>query len=176
MRIQRVPTGLLDFLRLRSEGRTPDNLLDDVRATVDVSPNYDLERSVAVTEPINMATGQIEFIEVPGDEVWKLIALGVMRDAGGTTGSFQYKFTYSVERLLGAGLNGVPFLTSDALVYPAAIGVTGRFADAHTLPKPFFLSAGQRLTVQLQFGINTATGIAESWQGDFWARVVRMKV
>lgn len=175
MRIQRVPAGLLDYLKLRSQGETPDALLKDVRPTIDLSPNYDMERHEAVSEPINMVTGQIEFIEVPSDEVWKLVAVAVKRDQAVIAASI-FLWSFSVERLLGAGLEGVPFHTSPRIDVPSITSVLTRMEYAYTLPKPFFLRAGQRLTLSMDYGVSPTTGGNIAWVGDFWAHIIRMKV
>ncbi len=175
MRIQRVASGLLQYLNLRSQGETPDELARVVRPNLDMSLFYDMDNHESQSVGVSMSTGNIDFIEVPGDEIWKLLAVSMVRDSGGTTGAFEWKFTFSIERMIGAGLDGVPFHTSEALAYPSAIGATGRFAYSFLLPRPFLVRPRQRITTQLQYGINTSTGIAENWDGDFWLHFIRMK-
>lgn len=177
MRIQRVATGLLDFLNLRSQGETPDELSRVVRGSLDLQPFYELSKHESALEPVNMVSGQIEFIEVPSDETWLLLSVSCIADPPGvaTQGIRQYAFTYSLERLVGAGLNGVPFHTSPILTFPESTAATSmRLCYAKLLERPFLVRAGQRITVQLQYGA-TISGAAAAWVGDFELHIVRLR-
>lgn len=174
MRIQRVATGLLDFLNLRSQGETPDELARVVRPSIELTDFYDLSKHESVQEPVSLNTGQIEFLQVPDDEVWKLLALGITRDPAAIAAGYQTAFTFSIENLIGAGLNGVPFHTSPRLEHPTTALLTPVLAYAHLLEKPFLVRAGQRITVTAQYVLDGG-GASFNWTGDFWLHIVRMK-
>ncbi len=173
-KIERVPSGLLDYLKLRSQGRNPDDLLDNVRATLEQELFYDLERHESAEEPINMTSGQIEFIEVPADEIWKLLAVGFVRNPTGGGASLNVRASWLIERLIGAGANGVPFHSSPAIIQPALTAATGVIEYGHTLEKPFLVRAGQRITMRLDWARNVTTGADSSVVGTFYLHIVRM--
>jgi hypothetical protein len=175
MKIQRVPTGLIDFLNLRSQGETPDELSRIVRPVLDISELYQADKHEAVTAPCALNDGTIDTLQVPNDQLWLLLAVGIIRDAAATPAELRYGFTWAVERIAGAGLNGAPFHTAN-LTFPLSAGPTTRLAYSYLLPRPFLLRPNQLIAVQCQFGLRTDTGAALGWNGDLWAHVIALEV
>lgn len=72
--IQGLPTGLLDLLGIKSTGRNPRLLLDEVRPVVDIFSLYSGNRLEPIaTSAALAAVGDGATITVPAGEAWDLI-------------------------------------------------------------------------------------------------------
>lgn len=82
-KIQEVPATLLDVLGIKSLGRNPDQLLDSVSGTVDLTEFY-LTRRLEVLNAITtnvIVAGQFARIQIPDGEVWLVKdVVGILRD------------------------------------------------------------------------------------------------
>lgn len=154
--INRQPRGLLDFLQVQAGGRNPDQLSETVRPVVDVEPLYWPDRLRAVIEPTSLATGQIEFIEVPEGEVWKVLSVYQTTNLG--TGGYA-RYSFGLERVQPLGLNGVYFGHAH-VDNPAAAAAD--VAVGIQLPVPLIVTSGQRLVVRMD--VKTGGG---AYAGDF---------
>lgn len=72
----RLP-GFLDLLQLKSKGRQPDGLLEDVRAVMDVSTWYGFDRMETISGTATiikniLTNGSAAFASIPPDETWLL--------------------------------------------------------------------------------------------------------
>jgi hypothetical protein len=141
--INRNPLGLLDFLQTQSGGRNPDFLQESVRPTIDIEQFYWSDRMFGAREPISMASGQLEFIEVPEGEVWKILTMGFTVNVVATA---RFKATFLIERLEPLGLNGLVVGSVEAVNDTA--GTTGDIGAAIQLPVPFIVRSGQRLVIR----------------------------
>lgn len=74
--LNRIPAGLLSLLQIKSTGRNPDLLADDMRPTLDMLNFYSagigarIEESFELAfDPSNLNTS-IAIVTVPSDEIW----------------------------------------------------------------------------------------------------------
>jgi hypothetical protein len=142
--INRNPSGLLDLLQVQAGGQNPDNLAETVRPIVDIEPFYWPDRMRGFNEAFSLNTGQIDFIEVPAGEVWKLLTIGHVTTSNVSTAQ-SYCVTYGIERLPGQGLNGIEF---GGYVTPVTASAM-RHCHYVQLPAPVIVTAGQRLTLTM---------------------------
>lgn len=150
--INRIPTGLLDFLLTQAGGRNPDNLLEQVRPVVDLEPFYYPDRWNAVSEAFSLSEGQRDFIEVPAGEAWLWQTVAIDMTIGAS--SQRASFAIEIERIPGQGLNGIPVISPQEGLYFNSVTATGNLVWATFLPRPFLLTAGQRIVVFLGDELN----------------------
>lgn len=143
--VNRQPLALGNFLKYQSGGRNPDNLLEGVRPTIDAEQFYAPDRYRVATEAILMDRGQLEFVLVPDQQVWKILNASVQftLNAGESA-----TWSFRVERIPGQGLNGWPVAASDEINnYHASIAATFQWAWQPT--QSFLMTEGQRFVVRL---------------------------
>ena len=94
-------------------------------------------------KPFNLAQGQIEFIDVPDGEVWRVLTAQV--NCTITAGSYA-NMQLGVERLPGRGLNPTYL---GAFHFQDDLGAAQNRCDALQFPFPLILTEGQRFTVDM---------------------------
>jgi len=135
-------------------GRNPDQFIESVRPVIDIEKYYDSERLTGVIEALSMSQGQLEFIEVPEGEVWKLLSVAVHRMLPGGVGASS-RFSFAIERLLTRGLNGTTVASSPN--FDQAISGE-RFAFGWQPPQPILLTSAQRIVVSCDKATANNTG------------------
>ena len=102
--INRIPSGLLDFLLVQAGGQNPNEISELVRPVIDVTKLYAPDRLRAANEPTSMTAGQLEFIEVPEGEVWLLLFAAITATlVAGDSAAFSAR----IERIPGQGATGI---------------------------------------------------------------------
>ena len=136
--INRQPRGLLDFLQVQAGGNNPDQLSETVRPVVDIEPFYSLDRIFAAEEAISMTGGQLEFIEIPEGEVWKVLTMGFSVALDATAAM---RASFMIERIEPLGLNGI--IVGNALAINDSSGSAQTCGAAIQFPVPLMVRSGQ---------------------------------
>lgn len=158
--INKQPSGLSNFLGVQSGGQNPDDLSSIVRPVIDIEPFYTPDRLRAVSEAFSLNEGQIDFVEVPAGEVWKVVNLSLIQT--GPTLNHTNIIFFGMERIPGQGLNGVPWLSAELVINQNASGENVFAADV----VPRVITGGQRITLEFAMGDTTTIN------GTFWVTYV----
>lgn len=152
--INRLPRGLRDLLNYQAGGENPSELLESIRAQLDVFPYVASDLFRGIVEPFSLAAGQADFIEVPAQQLWLWNTWHVRGDVGiGET----FYFEIQLERVQDLGLSPVSIFgdqTQEMAPATNAFAVT----QGQQLPRLMLLTPGQRIVVRNTFGIGTVTG------------------
>ena len=137
--INRVPRGFLGLLDAKTLGRSPDDVLPDVRGVVDLTSFYldDIPMRVEEAEDLsgNTSPGAYCPITVPNTEAWYVYVIGAVCIALGDSTST----SLGLDVVFPSGTNSVqmvvPFSTFQLLT--SERGTVGR-----TFETPFFVPPG----------------------------------
>ena len=147
--INRQPSGLSDFLQVQAGGKQPDDISQTLRGVIDVECMYAPDRLRAAIEPFNMTPGQLEFVEVPEGQVWKVYGVGYEQTNATTNGN--NGLSVWQERIPGQGLNGVPWIDFFLGSNLPQTNVS-RFVRAVELAQPRVITSGQRVVISYDHG------------------------
>lgn len=88
-KIQKPPSGLIQFLRMVTGGRAPDALSEQVVPTIEMQEFYASDRFEIVSGVTSVAIGGVNTfvdVEVPSSERWRVHGIGAQLDSWSVTG------------------------------------------------------------------------------------------
>jgi hypothetical protein len=155
-RIQTLALGFLSHLGIKSQGRNPVELEDNVRAIVDMEPYYYATRTQVETTGGAAGTGAIgdaDVQTVPQGEVWVLFGVGMQIIAGGAIGPIRHSFFVR----MNTAQNSFPL----GMTPPVTLAGAGeRFDWGFLLPKPIVLPAGSTITQLIEIDETGGGGVS----------------
>lgn len=163
--INRVPKGLLGTLDSKTLGRTPGELLPDVRGVYDLTPNYLADIPMGGVIDINAAVNPVGIantIEVPAGELWAVynVALKVtLLNVGAPLFSIQFRAIDGSQHTLASYDRGAGG--------PAGVG--DGIACFLKWDSPFYASSGSQF-----LGFNDRLVVGESFNLAVLRRVIQI--
>lgn len=147
--INKQLSGLLELLGVQSGGRSPDIISETVRPTVDALPAYEADRLDAERNIGFLVTGagMQQAIDVPENEVWKLIAVGGEVTSFAVAGQ-EAHLSFWLSGFQATGTNPLLLHSAQPNAVVAGALANTRLTFGHTLPYPVYLTAGKSILIQ----------------------------
>ena len=142
-KIQRTPTGLLQYLGMVGTGIPPTLMADEVRASFDITPFYNAGVIAGQSVAGNVQVpGNTQIATVPAGQAW-LVLGGQLSVQAGAIGE-----TVRTSALIGLkDGNNVRVATSQTMTSLAA---TARLSHGFMLPNPILLTPGESIGFVLE--------------------------
>jgi len=153
--LQKVASGLLGALNLKTLGRNPQTFADELQPQYDATNHYLLDlltRFGSTTPSAALGVGTTQVVTVPQGEVWAVFNIGA---AITTTLAAGELVSFFVQRNLFVDMFGLRPVS--ATVTPEAVGVLMDYPAGISYPQPLMLDAGESIRVRNQFSLASAT-------------------
>lgn len=135
--IARRPTGLLDLLLTQQQGKNPAELGEQLEPTIELIEFYALDRLTVTTQVTAVVgVGNNLNIEVPGNEVWRLLNVGIRFNWATVNQTFGIRV-----ELRDVPGGGVSVLTDFGGTLSPSLA-TDQAGKGHQLPNPILIPPG----------------------------------
>ena len=135
----------MTFLGIRSSGRNPDELRDDVFPVIDLTPYYLPGRLGVVTSATTTsgAAGAIATVTVPDGRIWNVLGFGVQFTATSLAGSIYN----CMLRMRDVDAGTAMFV--DRFDQLTTTATNEQWGFAHSFPQPFVAPPGWRFEARV---------------------------
>lgn len=156
--VNRPPTGLQQLLGSQNFGDNPDQLLNEVRPTLDLLPMYGsglLRKKTGTGARTN--TGEVCNIEFFGDAA--IVAIGATAYNGVPTTNEQIEWSLGLKDI--SGDNPTEIITLKEFSHPSVpYTQTTEVTGGMVMPYPFVIQSGVKVTLKMDY----YSGASISWR------------
>lgn len=153
-RIQRIPQGWLSLFNIKSAGRNPERIDQELRATADIEKYYLAPQTIVFSQlDLNLQNpGDSSVVTVPSTETWLFLAGGLAISPGVTAGD---TIDFSLFVKTNTAQNSCPIFN----FVKANVAVTDRFDFGYEMRNPLVLVGGSTITWLLETTLTGAIGV-----------------